>query len=648
MSLLAPLSLLSLLLIGPAIIAMYLLRLRREERRVSSTMLWQRMARDVEANAPWQRLRRNWLLLLQLLLLLLLALALARPFFLTTGISGRNLIIIIDRSASMAADDDGAVRLDAARAQAIALIDQLPDGGRATVIAAGGQMEVPAASSTDRRQLYDAIENVRLHYGGDSDLAQALTLAAALASREPESEVAIISDGNVQVPADVSVPATVRFFPIGNRDDNMAISAMALQPGPSGQVLFIQATNYGPVEARRRLDLHLDGTLYSAYDLQLGPAGGAAADRAIVIDVPAGVSLAEATLDSGDGGDSFAPDDRAWAVGAASGQTNVRLVSRGNRFLETALALLPSITVTVVPTTTTTFAESSAEAPLTIFDGVVPPELPPGNILFIAPPRSTEYFSVTGQLDFPALRPTPDEQALLRNVSVSDVNVLRAVQITPGSWGRVVIDGDGGPMLVAGERDGRRIAVLAFALQNSDLPLQVAFPLLVANLVGYLAPGSGAEASQVAPDTPLALAVDPAIDAARVTRPDGSTGTATIQNGLAIYPDTDQLGVYTIALEREGAVVETRRFAVNFFSPDESRVAPQTELAVAQVSGLQQAVTREQVGRQEFWRWLAAIALVVLIIEWLVYQRSGLAQLRDRIFRRGAPPAGAAPPARRI
>ncbi|HMP41671.1 MAG TPA: VWA domain-containing protein, partial [Roseiflexaceae bacterium] len=534
MALLAPLALLSLLVIGPAIVAMYLLRLRREERRVSSTMLWQRMARDIEANTPWQRLRRSWLLLLQLLLLLLLALALARPFLLTTGISGRNLIIILDRSASMAAADTGTTRLATARAQAVTLVDQLPDGGRATLIAAGGEMEVPVAASTDRRQLYDAIAGVQLRYGGGSDLAQALTLAAALAAREPESEIAVISDGNVQIPVDVRVPATVRYFPIGSTDANVAVSAVALQPGPSGQVLFAQATNYGSAEVRRRLDIYLDGTLFSAYDLQLGAAGSATADRTIVLDVPVYVQLAEAILAESTT-DALVADDRAVAVGGGSTSTNVRLVSRGNRFLETALGLLPGVGVTLVPTTTQVFAEAPDEVGFTILDGVVPPELPPGNLLFIAPTRSTSYFSVTGQLEFAAMRPAPDAEVLLRNVSVSDVSVLRAARITPGSWGRVIIDGDGGPLLVAGEREGRRIVIIAFALQDSDLPLQVAFPLLVANIVGYLAPGSGAEASQVAPDTPITLAVDPAIETVRVVRPDGRAEFASRQGGLAIY-----------------------------------------------------------------------------------------------------------------
>ena len=64
-----PLALLGLLFV-PAVIAMYLLKLRRDEAVVPSTLLWTRLVADVEANAPWQKLRRSLLLLLQLLLVI--------------------------------------------------------------------------------------------------------------------------------------------------------------------------------------------------------------------------------------------------------------------------------------------------------------------------------------------------------------------------------------------------------------------------------------------------------------------------------------------------------------------------------------------------------------------------------------------------
>ena len=82
-----PLALLGLLFV-PVVIAMYLLKLRRDEAVVPSTLLWTRLVSDVEANAPWQKLRRSLLLLLQLLLVLILALLAARPFRRAAGRSG--------------------------------------------------------------------------------------------------------------------------------------------------------------------------------------------------------------------------------------------------------------------------------------------------------------------------------------------------------------------------------------------------------------------------------------------------------------------------------------------------------------------------------------------------------------------------------
>ena len=95
MSFLAPLGLLGLLFV-PAVVAMYLLKLRRDEHVVPSTLLWHRLAADVEANAPWQRLRRSLLLLLQLLLVLLLALLFARPFLERPAGLARDLVVVID------------------------------------------------------------------------------------------------------------------------------------------------------------------------------------------------------------------------------------------------------------------------------------------------------------------------------------------------------------------------------------------------------------------------------------------------------------------------------------------------------------------------------------------------------------------------
>src|SRR3954462_9468313 len=130
-----PLALLGLRVI-PAVVAMYLLKLRRDETIVPSTMLWSRLMADVEANAPWQNLRGSLLLLPRLLLVAILAVLAARPFLERPAGLARDVVVVLDTSASMGATDIAPNRLEAAKAGALAALRELPTGGKVSLIAA--------------------------------------------------------------------------------------------------------------------------------------------------------------------------------------------------------------------------------------------------------------------------------------------------------------------------------------------------------------------------------------------------------------------------------------------------------------------------------------------------------------------------------
>src|SRR6476659_1980177 len=89
----------------PALLVLYFLKLRRKEVPVASTLLWRKAIQDLQVNAPFQRLRRNLLLLLQLIVLALLILAFMRPIANDVAPPGKTTIILIDRSASMSVKD---------------------------------------------------------------------------------------------------------------------------------------------------------------------------------------------------------------------------------------------------------------------------------------------------------------------------------------------------------------------------------------------------------------------------------------------------------------------------------------------------------------------------------------------------------------
>ena len=621
-----------LLILLPILVMMYLLKLRREERLISSTYLWQKMVQDMKANTPWQRLRRNLLLLLQLLFLGFLVFSIARPYVKTSGFSSQTAVLIMDVSASMAATDVLPNRLEAAKQVANQIVEELPAEARISVITAGEKPNIAISLSTDRRAVYQAISQISVRSGG-CNLGISLQIAKAIAERQPDVQIIILSDGNAELPERMTISGIVRFIAIGAKNDNQAIQLLNIQVNPGDHSLsaFVQVANYGAWPVKRRLVFYADGTLANAFDLNLASNG----EQAVLAEgIISTTQVIEARLmpdNSADksAADYLALDDHAYAIPQPIKQAKVVLVSDGNLFLETALKLLPYLEMEVLKPE----QPVDAAAGLVIYDGVIPssPELPAGNLLFIAPPSGTQLFTVTGRLQLPDPEAVKPIDPLIEHINLEGINILDAIDLVPPIWSKVLIAEakNQAPLLLAGESAGRRIAILAFDLHRSDFPLQVSFPLLVSNLINWLTPGNQTP-RQVTPGAalvfskPLSTSDQPA--SLQITRPDGTIAQFEYQDGKVVFADTTELGVYTV----DSRAGETNRFAVNLFSPLESQINPQDTIQIAGITAAA-GTSLQQNGEKELWRIIAGLALFLLVVEWLVYQRAAVAMLAQRI-----------------
>src|SRR5829696_3923948 len=226
---------------------MYLLKLRRHETIVPSTLLWQRLAADVEANAPWQRLRRSLLFLLQLLLVAILAFLGARPFVERPAGLARDLVLIIDTSASMSATDIPPDRLSAAKQAAIEALKDLPSGGKVSVIEAGRTARIVATGTTDLGRVRQAIESIKPTVSR-GDLGDALALAQQLAIQSGDAEVLVATDAALAVAPTTKVDAPIRVLRVGDPKGsrNQAIVALAVRTAPSAvsRSVFISIANF--------------------------------------------------------------------------------------------------------------------------------------------------------------------------------------------------------------------------------------------------------------------------------------------------------------------------------------------------------------------------------------------------------------------
>ena len=702
-----PLALLGLLFV-PLIVGMYLLRLRRPTTVVSSTLLWTRLVSDVEANAPWQRLRRSLLLLLQLLLVIALALLAARPFLERPAGLARDIVLVVDASASMAATDVAPTRLEAAKDAASDALRGLPAGGKVSVIVAGRTARVVATGSTDLGRVRQAIAGIGPTTAA-GDLGDALALASALAAQSGDAEIVVATDAALaQVPT-TRVDAPVRVLPVGRERRNQAIVALAIRTAPSGltKSAFISVANLDIEGARTRLQVYGDGVLLDSRDLRL--AAQARADVVVDDITQQGarrVDVIEVRLvppDPNGRPDQLAADDRAWAVVPADETKQVLLVSDGDPYLETALSYLPQVELygrkpAEYPTTT-----GLDQFELIIFERYLPPTLPSTPTLAIAPPRTSELGRVTGDLEGPGIGSLSLDEPVLRYVDLSTLHIAAARELVLPEWARTVIPGPkGAPLLYAGERAGIRTAVLAFEPRQSDLPLQVAFPILLANLTGELFGGSGAPPEAVQPGEPVTLPVAPGATGIRVARPDGTTvdlAPGTLGGRSVTFSQTEQLGVYTatqLGLADEPGAAGTAspgapspdptasgsgassgppgspaasseasspppvmdparpmRFAVDLFDVAESNIAPRppealTALGRPAASPAPGAGGRPDTApaagrppaRDELWVPLVLVVLAALLVEWGVYQRDALTRGWRSVRERTRPAAG--------
>ncbi len=518
------------LLAIPFIVLLYLLRVRRREQLVSSVLLWQRSAPTLAAYRPTRRIDRSLLLLLQIAAAALLVVALAHPSVIEQGLAPGDVMLVLDLSLSMRARDVPPTRFDHARAEALDIVDRLRPGQRAGIVIAGSRPEILVPLTADRARLAAALR-AAVPWDAVGDVPGAVALAAGQ-PLGPEGRIIVWTDGaHAELPA---MPA-VSYRMLGTSDDNVGITAFRATRDPDGAEALLRVDNFGARGRRVPIEVsHLQQTLYrDAIDL---PPGG---HRTLVVPVRgAGVFEAHLRIE-----DQLPDDDQASTVLDPSPLPSVLLVSAGNPYLERLLRVLPLGGAT--ETRVLDPASWSAYGVI-ILDRVNPGPLPPGDYLLIASFPPNLPVSVTGNEEQPRIAAWDQADPVLQFVDLSDLRVARASALATHG-GRSLAGGDS-PLLWAYEGRGIRALLLGFALQDSDLPQRVAFPILIANSLAWLGGAVDVEVGG-APQVPAG-----GRSVAALVEPNGRRRPVRATNGVFLLPPLTRAGVYR--LESGGQVRE--------------------------------------------------------------------------------------------
>jgi Ca-activated chloride channel homolog len=593
----------------PVVILFYLLKRKRLVRLVPSTVLWQRFLADSQASAPFQKLRHNWLLILQLLLLTLIILAMARPYV-TGRLTGGTLhIVVLDASASMQSTDETPSRFEKARSEALGLVDSLRDSDQMVVLVAGAHAEVRQSSTSNKAALRRALQSAVVT-DASSRVIDALKMAESLTRDNAQAEVHLFSDGVGPGLTELeSAGLPLVYHRVGQRADNLGIVNLDVRPNPENpmeRAVFATIANASTAERGTEVELQFDGQLIEVRSLVV-PATNSIPLVFLATQPRDGVFTVRLTA-----ADDLAADNEASVVSLLPQPQRVLLVTRGNRFLERALRGAGRVELTVAMTLT----EPDPPFDLVVLDDVQPAVWPRKNVLAIHAFESA-WFQPTGMIELPAIVDWKSTHPLLRFVSFDNVNVARtrAVEIPP--WAESVVDSTQSSLILTGDLGRQRIVWVGFDLLESDWPLRVSFPIFIANAVDWLNPASIQAQHRLIPaGQPIRLALTESVPAATVTGPDGRTTSVTLdpQAHELVYGFTSRQGIYRVS-------TGTREtwFAVNLLDPMETDTRPRDELDFGRFGEVTANTMRR--ANLEIWRWIAALGLGVLLFEWWYYHR---------------------------
>jgi VWA domain-containing protein/aerotolerance regulator-like protein len=603
----------------PIVVIFYLLKVRRHDEEVSSTFLWNDLIRDLAAHEPLQRLKWNLLLLLQLVGLALITFAVARPFSAQVGQKPVQAVLLVDGSASMQAKDVAPSRFAKAIDAARSTLNGLPDNSLATAILVAAHPQVLVAATADRQQVDRALMSAQPS-GAAADMREALLLARSLGGDPASRRIYLFTDGAFNLPPDLPDDlGSVQVVQVGQQNTgNIAVTTLSSRPDPQDnrrQQLFARVQNLSDTAQHAVVSISVDGQNVEDRNVDLTANGES--DQ-IFEQLPAGARYASVMVNTLDNQDGLTLDDTAFAVLEQRKPAQVLLVSAGNQFLEKVLTLLPNIDLYRIGSQRYLALEAD-RFDIIVFDNYLPPLLPRGNLLVVNPPDRGPY-RTTGSISRPKVASWDREDPILSFVDLRDLSISRASKLDLPRWGKPLITaGDGTPLMVAGQDGDRRVTILPFDLQQSNLWTMSAFPILMSNIVNYLAPPGVVQAPGIQTGSPESLAPLPQVQSVRVTSPSDQVAEFRTGQGPISYAATDVPGLYRVQqlVQNGQQTLDDDLFAANLSNPDESDLRPR-------LTGLNNPGPLEAgvaVLQKEFWGLLAALVLPLLLFEWFWFHR---------------------------
>ena len=453
-----------LLLTIPPVIMLYILKRKYKEEVISSSLLWKEVYKNTRANTPWEKFKKNIMLLLQIIIILSVILALMSPFISMGGKSYKNIIMVIDNTASMNTIYDGSnSRLEQGKALAKEYLNSTKEGTNTYIISYDGTSNLLLNGDFNKSNAASIIDKISTSYGS-GDISDVVSFVKAIGDGIGEEYEALIFTDKQAAISDING----RIVYLGNSGLNGSVDNVSHKFVDDKVKVIANVTNNGDSLYEGDFSLYNGEELVAVEGLTLQV--GESKTLSFELD-----SLNSDYLK---GEYVVVEDNTYYHVVNENKVKKILLVTDENIFLEKAFGSIEN--TEVYKTNDVSNITDNDDYDLYVFDNKMPEVMPrKGNILFINP-NSNEFFNVLqgGEIgQATAVKGSVSSYLENTQFTLSEYNIIE----TP-YYGTNILTIDDNSIGFKGEINDRKIAALSFDLHATDFALKKEFPILIYEL----------------------------------------------------------------------------------------------------------------------------------------------------------------------
>ena len=586
------------LLFIPVIILIYMLKQKAKKVEISSNMLWKEVYKNLEATTPWEKLKFQWLMVLQILLIILFVLSLMSPFILSGSKKSSSLIMVIDSSASMNALYDEDTRLEQAKKDALEYLDTIPDNTKITLIECNNQAIVLATNEENIMTVKSKIKQIEPTYAS-GDLSLSANLVNSIMVQQPDANIVYYTDSKFENAYEKS-----NIYSVYKEKANVSVDYLSYGVTDDKITVITKITNGSSENITTDITLYEQGTerILGMETLTLD----AMSSEVVYFE---GIETdSDKVYVKSSKKDMLMEDNVGYLVLEKQMGTKVLLISDGNVFLEKALASVEGLDVYKAQEITN--AEGLEEYDLYILDGKSMENIPEDKSILFIHPENNEY--VSGKESGTSVSLKLNSSEITNYIDGFSFGVMETDLYEVPAWAQSFISNREKSAGYYGEYNGRKVAVIGFDFHQSDFALQAEFPILMYQMTQYLLQQGMLSENSYFPFESVELKNVKADINLEIKNPAGVSENYISNGNYVSYEKTNELGFYELS---DGT--ETSSFSVSYPTESESYVVP----AVTEVAQTGFVVKLAQ-GMVQLRNKIIYIMLALLLLEWLVYKKT--------------------------